>query len=222
LAAFDHTHVFVWDFVWNVPGGSRFIGSNKFAKAVADGWERAGVTSVSSGSPSELSLAISGQDAGLRLEGTSTAGNFSGRQPRFFVTADPQNGSTINVAAFSVPGIINIGTYSRAYLRNPWLDNHLSLYKNFHFSGDGKRYLQLRLEAFNVWNHRQASGYNLTTNITNAAGQTGSAIFGNYTGLTVTNNLRPAGSTALQGNYFGEQNNWNPMGVIELAAKFYF
>jgi len=223
IAPFDRTHAIVWDFVWNIPGGSRFIGNNKFAKAVADGWELAGVTSISSGGPTELGLTISGQDAGLRLEGTSSAGNFSGQQPRFFVTGSPQDGSTINLAAFSVPGINNIGPYSREYLRNPWIDNQdLSVYKNFRFSGDGKRYLQLRLEAFNAWNHPQASGYNLTTNITNAAGQTGSAIFNNYTGLVPTNNLRPAGNTGLQGNYFGEQNGWNAMRVVELAAKFYF
>ncbi len=223
LAPFDHTHVIVWDFVWNVPGGGRFIGNNKFSRAIADGWELAGVTSISSGSPTEMSLTISGQDAGLRLEGTNSAGNFSGDQPRFFVTGSAQNGSTINLAAFSVPGVNNIGPYSREYLRNPWLDNQdLSLYKNFRFTGDGKRYLQLRLEAFNVWNHPQASGYNLTTNITNAAGQTGNNIFGNFTGLVPTNNLRPAGNTGLQGNFFGEQNNWNSMRVVELAAKFYF
>ena len=159
----------------------------------------------------------------MRLEGTSSAGDFSGQAPRFFVTGSAQSGSVINLSAFSVPGINNIGPYTRQYLRNPWLDNQdLSLYKNFYFSGDNKRYLQLRLEAFNAWNHPQASGYNLTTNITNAAGQTGSAIFNNYTGLVPTNNLRPAGSTSLQGNFFGEQNNWNPMRVVELAAKFYF
>ena len=36
---------------------------------------------------------------------------------------------------------------------------------------------------------------NRTTNLTNGAGQTGAAIFNNYTDLTITNNLRPAGAT---------------------------
>jgi hypothetical protein len=83
-------------------------------------------------------------------------------------------------------------------------------------------YLQLRLEAFNVFNHPQFSAYNLTTNVTNAAGQTGSAIFNSYTGLTVTNNLRPSGNTAVLGTYFGEHSAANAMRVIQLAAKFYF
>jgi hypothetical protein len=223
LAAFDRTHAIVWDFVWNIPGGSRFLGRNRFARAVADGWELAGVTSISSGNPTELTLSIAGQDAGLRLEGTSSAGNLSGQSPRFFVNGNPQNGNSINLAAFTVPGIGQDGPFSRYYLRNPWIDNQdLSLYKNFRFSEDGKMYLQLRLEAFNAFNHPQFSGYNLTTNVTNGAGQTGSAIFNNYTGLTVSNNLRPAGSTAVLGTYFGEPNAANAMRVVELAAKFYF
>ena len=44
------------------------------------------------------------------------------------------------------------------------------------------------------------SGVNRTTNLTNAAGQTGAAIFNNYTGLTVTNNTRPAGNTSVLGH----------------------
>ena len=48
---------------------------------------------------------------------------------------------------------------------------------------------------FNVFNHTQFSGVNRTTNVTNAAGQTGAAIFNNYTNLTITNNMRPAGAT---------------------------
>ena len=64
--------------------------------------------------------------------------------------------------------------------------------------------MQFRAEAFNGFNHPQFSGINLTTNVTNGAGQTGNAIFGAFTNLAVTNNLRPAGSTSVLGTYFGE------------------
>ena len=96
------------------------------------------------------------------------------------------------------------------------------MYKQFPLGGDGKRYLQARFEGFNIFNHPQKSGYNFTTNITNAAGQTGTAIFNNFTGLTPTNNLRPAGGTAVLGNYFGEVSGFRDMRVIQLAVKFYF
>jgi hypothetical protein len=223
LATFDRPHAFVWNFVWDLPGPSRFLGGNRLVRAIADNWEVSGITTVSSGNPVELTLAISGQDAGNRLLGTPTAGNLSGQQPRFIVNGSAQSGSTINLGAFTVPGINQIGPYSRFYLRNPIINNQdLSLLKNFRFNKEGKMYLQLRLEAFNIFNHPQFSAYNLTTNVTNAAGQTGSAIFNSYTGLTVTNNLRPSGNTAVLGTYFGEHSAANAMRVIQLAAKFYF
>jgi hypothetical protein len=223
LATFDRTHAFVWNFVWDLPSESNRLGGGRLARAVVDNWQISGITTVSSGNPTELGLTISGQDAGNRLLGTPTSGNLSGQQPRFFVNGEPQSGSTINVGAFTVPVVNQIGPYSRFYLRNPIINNQdLSLFKNFRFDQEGRRYLQFRVEAFNVFNHPQFSGYNLTTNVTNGAGQTGAAIFNNLTGLTVTNNLRPAGGTAVLGTYFGEKNAANAMRVVQLAVKFYF
>jgi hypothetical protein len=139
------------------------------------------------------------------------------------VSGDAQNGGQINTAAFTVPGVGNNGPYSRFYLRNPGIHNQdLSVFKSLPMGGDGKRYLQLRIEAFNVFNHPQFSGYNLTTNVTNGAGQTGAAILNAYTNLTVTNNVRPAGNASVLGTYFGEYNAARDMRIIQLAAKFYF
>jgi hypothetical protein len=173
--------------------------------------------------PTDVGLTISGQDAGTRLLGTPTSGNLSGQQMRFLLNGDPQSGSTINMSALVVPGINDIGPYPRTYLRNPWIVNQdLSVFKNIPFSADGKRYLQLRLEAFNALNHPQFSGYNLTSNVTNGAGQTGNSIFSNFTGLVASNNLRPAGSTSVLGTYFGEYSAAQNMRVVQIAAKFYF
>jgi hypothetical protein len=63
---------------------------------------------------------------------------------------------------------------------------------------------------------------NRTTNLTNGAGQTGAAIFNNYTGLQVTNNTRPAGSTAVMGTYFGEYTGTRDPRIIQLGVKVYF
>jgi hypothetical protein len=86
---------------------------------------------------------------------------------------------------------------------------------------EGKRYLQLRVEAFNVFNHTQFSGVNRTVNVTNAAGQTGNAIFNNYTGLTITNSIRGS-SGATQGTFFGEYNAARDPRIIQLGVKLYF
>jgi len=223
LANFDRTHYFVGTFVWDLPTASRFFGGRGVAKLLADSWTLSGNTSIASGSPTELGLSISGQDAGNRLLGTYSAGNLSGQAPRFLLNGSPQSGAAINIGAFVAPGVNNAGPYPRFYLRNSGIHNQdLSIFKNIHFGGEGRRYLQLRMEAFNVFNHPQFSAYNLATNVVNGAGQSGSAIFNNFTGLTVTNNLRPAGGTAVLGTYFGEYNGARDMRILQLAAKFYF
>ena len=56
----------------------------------------------------------------------------------------------------------------------------------------------------------------------NGAGQTGAAIFGNFTGLGVTNNLRPAGSASVLGTYFGEYSGARDMRIIQLTIKLDF
>jgi hypothetical protein len=224
LATFDRSHYFVANFVWNLPKGSRLIGDHWLSRAAFDNWSLSGITTISSGSPAELGLSIASQDAGNRLLGAYSGGALSGQQPRLLVTGDPQNApNQINAAAFSVPGINNQGPYSRMYLRNPGINNHdISILKNFPIARDGKSYLQLRLEMFNAFNHTQFSGVNRATNITNAAGQTGAAIFGNYTGLTVTNNTRPSGNPSAPGTFFGEYSGARDPRIIQVAVKVYF
>ena len=224
IAAFDRTHYFVANYIWNLPKGGKLLGGGGFARALLDNWTVSGVSWVTTGNPAELALTISGQDAGNRVTGAYSAGNSAGIQPRFRVNGEAQSApNQINTQAFVVPGIGDVGPYSRYYLRNPGFQNHdLSLFKNFPFGASGKRYLQFRMEAFNVLNHPQFSGVNRTTNVTNAAGQTGAAIFNNYTGLTVTNNTRPAGNTQVLGTFFGEYTATRDPRIIQLGVKLYF
>ena len=222
-AAFDRTHYFVGTFVWDLPKAGKLVGGGAAARLILDNWKLTGNTSLASGSPTELGLSISGQDAGNRLLGTYSAGNLAGQAPRFLLNGSPQSGGVINASAFVVPGVGNAGPYPRFYLRNPGIHNQdLAISKNIPMGREGKRYLELRAEAFNVFNHPQYSGYNLATNVVNGAGQTGAAIFTNFTGLSVTNNVRPAGSTSVLGTYFGEYNGARDMRILQLAAKFYF
>jgi hypothetical protein len=226
LAAFDRTHYIVGNFVWDLPKGSKIFGGNKAVGVILDHWVVSGVTTLASGMPADVGLTINGQDAGTRLLGTVTSGNLSGQQMRYLLSGSPQNGSTINNSALVIPGLGNTGPYPRMYLRNPWIVNQdLSLFKNVPMGGDGKRYLQLRLEAFNALNHPQFTGPNLTTNVTNAAGGQGAAVFTNFTGLTA-GNLRPSTTplspTSAIGSYFGEYSNTQNMRVVQIAAKFYF
>jgi hypothetical protein len=110
------------------------------------------------------------------------------------------------------------------YLRNPGINNQdLALAKSFPIGKEGKHSLQLRVEAFNVFNHTQFSGVNRTTNIVNGLGQAANnaQFFNNYTGLTITNNTRGSSGATL-GTFFGEYNAARDPRILQLAAKFYF
>ena len=199
-------------------------GDHVLTRAVFDNWTVSGISSIGSGNPAELGLTIAGQDAGNRILGAYSAGNLSGQQPRLLVTGSPQNApNEINLAAFAVPGINDKGPYPRNYLRNPSFNTHdLSILKSIPVAREGRSFLQLRLEMFNFLNLTQFAGVNRTVNITNGAGQTGAAIFGAYTGLTITNNIRPAGNTAVSGTYFGEYSSARDPRIIQLAVKLVF
>jgi hypothetical protein len=44
----------------------------------------------------------------------------------------------------------------------------------------------------------------------------------NFDSLTITNNLRPGGSTKALGSYFGEYNGTREQRIVQLGAKLYF
>jgi outer membrane receptor protein involved in Fe transport len=230
LAAFDRTHFFVANYVWNLPNLSNHLGKNWLVRAAFDDWTLSGLWSVASGNPAELGLSVSGQDAGNRIFGAYTNGALAGQQPRFHVTGEAQSSPNgINLSAFSIPAINDVGPYSRMYLRNPGFNSHdMAILKNIRFGESGKRYLQLRAEAFNVFNHTQFSGVNRTTNLATPppAGSTtpvtGAGIFNDYSRVSITNNTRPAGSTAVLGTFFGEYNAARDPRIIQLAVKFHF
>ena len=224
LANFDRTHYFVANFVWNLPKVSQRLGGNWLSRAVFDNWIISGISSIATGNPAELVLSIAGQDAGNRLVGAFSNANLSGQQPRLKVSGTAQNApNEINTAAFTVPGIKDIGPYPRNYLRNPGFNNHdLSVFKNFPFGREGKSFLQLRMEMFNFLNQTQYSAVNRTTNITNGAGATGANIFNDFTNLSITNNTRPSGNTNVLGTYFGEYSAARDPRFIQLAVKVYF
>lgn len=217
LADYDRTHVLVVNYVYNLPKGSRLLGNNWFARGILDNWQISGISQYVSGTPFELSLSGLG-GAGARLVGAPTAngGNLSGQQPRFIV---PNNlsysygatGIVLDTSQFAVPGIGNVGPYNRNYLRNPgWLNHDISVFKNIPFGKEGTTYLQLRGEFFNAFNTTQFTGIN-TGSVTVTPGSP-----------TPVFNLRPAGSTAAQGTFFGEYNAARDPRVIQLGIKLYF
>ena len=72
-----------------------------------------------------------------------------------------------------------------------------------------------------IWRERTVVA-SKCVNVVNGAGQTGAAIFNNYTNLAVTNNVRPTGDTRVLGTFFGEPNSTRDPRIIQLGIKLYF
>lgn len=99
---------------------------------------------------------------------------------------------------------------------------------------DKGRKLQLRLEAFNVFNHTQFSGINAGVNLvvpngTAANGDqqfiTGSGVFARYNEAIISNNIRgqrAADATRPLGTFFGEYNGARDPRIIQLGVKLYW
>src|SRR5262249_52871969 len=117
------------------------------------------------------------------------------------------------------------GAYPRNYLVRPGINvTDLSLFKNFGLGGEGKRKLQLRLEAFNVFNHAQFNDMN--RGVTWSSFQ---AYLDNQQ-ATSTNilNVRDSsqGKTTRIGNGVAEvnalQSSVSPQRIVQLAVKIFF
>ena len=129
--------------------------------------------------------------------------------------------------ALIVPPIGGIGPWSRNYLRNPGVNNHdVTFNKNFPFGRDGKQYVQLRFEVFNVFNHTQFKGINISTNLVAPLELTNRDVFQSYDRALVTDNLRsqqrPDRPVKAYGQYFGEYNSAREPRIIQIGLKVYF
>jgi hypothetical protein len=185
--------------------------------------ELSGISTIMSGAPQELGVAIAG------VMPNRVTGSYS-QTARFYLARKPQpgpDGLQIDPDAFILPRIGDAGPWPRQYLRGPGMDNqNIAVFKNFPFSSEGGPRLQLCFEMFNAFNHTQFRSINMTTNLAvplaNGGFATGADIFNDYSRAVVTNNLRPPGSNAPLGRFFGEYNEAQYPRIIQLGVKLYF
>jgi hypothetical protein len=204
ILADDRTHVATGSFSWLLPEPK----SEGAAKHILGGWQLAGILSYVSGAP----LPYSATGTNFNVQGTNEAGQnvdarlYSGSpdigvQP--LLTCNPAenvpDGYYINPACFSLPAVGTNGTYNMPYMKaQPYFNTDLSLFKNFSLGGDKK--LQLRVNAYNVFNHPISfpdNGTNLTLRFTNGV---------------------------MSDPNFGKKNEDNKFGrrIVQLAVRFTF
>ncbi len=155
-SAYDMRHNFVVSYSYDLPVGSVFKTTNGWTS----GWSLSGTTRFSSGFPVTL----------YNPEDTSLLGTFGNGvnnnlldTPNYTpgcdlkINHDPAKGDAFNTACFSLPALGQLGNAPRRFFYGPGINNwDLALIKRVKF--DNARNLELRLEAFNLFNHPQFYG----------------------------------------------------------------
>jgi hypothetical protein len=156
LSAFDITHNFVVSYSYQLPVERLLHTKNRWT----EGWEFSGITRFSSGLP--VTLVNYGDNSLLGAE-PNGINNYGIDEPdvargSLNLNSNPRNGrGYFNAALFSENALGTPGNASRRYFHGPGMENFdMALLKNLHLTES--KFLQLRLEAFNVFNHAQFFG----------------------------------------------------------------
>jgi hypothetical protein len=160
-ASFDVTQSFGLNYVYLIPG----LKNRSYAlRTLTNGWQVSGVTSLRTGQPFTPGYSVSGA-GNVNITGSNTEG------PRIGVVAgcNPYTGSSdpfnrLNASCFFAPPIGSTGLDSGVYwLRYPGVVNFdVSVQKEISIKERAR--IQLRADAFNVFNHANFTSMNTTLN----------------------------------------------------------
>jgi len=144
LADYDRPHIFVASYIYALPF---WRDGGEWYKRVLGSWRVSGVTTAQSGLP--LNIIVNGDPAGIGRSGNQRP-NVVGEAA---LSNDDRTWSRwFNTAAFTVPAAGTFGNVTRNAMRGPGTFNtDLSLTKLIPFGA--ARSGELRIEAFNVFNH---------------------------------------------------------------------
>jgi hypothetical protein len=221
-ADWDRTHVFAANYVYDLPGLSKHFGGAKWLAYLTDHYQLSGVTQLMTGAPSSPN-GFQGVNNGFAFNSGSLDGsNMWGPYP-YYLSIGP-DGNLITPT---------VGTPTRAtrdILRNGGMQNwDMSLFKNIPM---GERYsIQLRLEAYNVFNHANFSDKNYGASVNGPwqwtyPSQAGASQMCN--GVPTNGTCNPQITLSKNGNWGSYSNTYNNTGgpggfrVIQLGAKFVF
>lgn len=158
LASFDRPHVFVLNYVYDLPFFRKQTG---FIGEALGGWELSGIVQLQSGTP--LNIGLTGGNIGLATRPDVAFGQ----------TANGPKTVTewFNTNAYAFPAYGYFGNSAEYSVRGPGIETwDFSLFKRFQF-GEHISY-QLRGDAFNILNH---------TNFSSVSSNLGAGNFGQVT-----------------------------------------
>ncbi|MGB7135430.1 MAG: hypothetical protein WBD46_09100, partial [Acidobacteriaceae bacterium] len=196
---FDARHRLIGSYIYTVPVAG-FMRQNALLRETLSGWEVAGITAFQTGFPISIST---GQDRSLWCDGGAKFGCADNPDTStFHISSENPRASGnqwFDPSAFSLEPIGTFGNTKRNFFHGPGFDyTNLNIAKNFPINADGSRYVQVRMDAFNAFNH---------ANFANPSGNFSSPTFGTITGVdeSADPNQDP-----------------QPGRAIQLVGRFYF
>ncbi len=169
---FDITHTFNGNWVWEIPFGQgrRWMNSGGVLDTIAGGWDLSGFLRVRSGETINIisgrgtinrggsrgltnTVHLVGMDIKTLQSKTGAFLDSDGRVTLFDSSLiDPSGAGNSNV--FKNPGLLEAGTLAMSPVSGPWYANlDVGLRKSFALPITEESRLQLRVDAFNVFNH---------------------------------------------------------------------
>ncbi len=178
--ASDRRHLASINYAYDLPKAGRKF-NQKFLGMVTDGWNLSGITIFSSGSPFTPGFTTTN---GINIAGTASQGpsanqTGSNTNARIDVVGNPfanvpqgapglPHGQLwFNPNAFAIPAVGTSGNAGVNIMYGPGYANYdMTLNRKFQLGHNERRTLQLKVEAFNVFNHVQFTGVNNTFTFT--------------------------------------------------------
>ncbi|HST10456.1 MAG TPA: hypothetical protein VLL05_08755, partial [Terriglobales bacterium] len=242
---FDQRHLLSVSYIYSLPGKKlidawqRWINSDgsadssvppppasRLTQALLDGWQISGITTFTSGTPFSVTNGGSSTISVLDNAGVANgigAGSYPDRAPGP-TGGKPQGGNNPKSFGpllgdpnrFVAPRGLTFGNAGRNYLNNPGrLNFDMSLLK--HFSITESSVLELRAEAFNIFNHTQFRIYNPDL------GNTGSNVISCYGGSDYRAGYSvPGGVDCLTGSSFLHPVDAHRPRTVQLGLKYTF
>jgi hypothetical protein len=223
LASYDVPHVLAINYVYDVPNLTKHSNGPKWLSYVTDNFQLSGVTQFMAGAPIDPGIWWPPSNT---INGTYNAYWIGYTRAWIYPTISGNVNHRVGTskwdpAAFQPPNIGLPMSASRSNLRGGGMQNwDMSILKKIPLGSNEQRYLQLRGEAFNIFNHPNFQGINLNWYMNAPSGATPQQL---------VINTRPANDPYSQdayGGFFGEYNGqYGGVGgprVLQLAVKLFF
>lgn len=189
--SYSRTNSLNIDIVYNLPNGAvkhSFL-DNVVGKALLNGWQLSAIGGYSSGAPQIATFAIQGVSQTLQNQEFTGSADIQARATLACnpTTSGPKTQEDfINLSCIGegLHGSIGADSGSGAFKGLGYRDWDSAAMKLFRLGGDSRRFLQIRFETYNTFNHTEWSGINLTPTFSPTTGQitnlptNGGGIFG--------------------------------------------